>query len=73
MRKRLGLFLKQPSIDALVSMGVYSINYHAWSQMEMTWLLTNVQQITILQIHFNTDSLDFNNTFYLIVFHMFIP
>jgi hypothetical protein len=32
MRKRLGLFLKQPSMDALVSMGGYSINYHEWSQ-----------------------------------------
>lgn len=46
MRKRLGLFLKQPSIDALVSMGVYSINYHAWSQMEMMCLPTNTQQKT---------------------------
>jgi hypothetical protein len=44
MRKRLGLFLKQPSMDALVSMGVYSINYHALSQMEMICLFPNAQQ-----------------------------
>jgi len=44
MRERLGLFLKQPSMDALVSMGGYSINYHALSQMEMICLFSNAQQ-----------------------------
>jgi len=59
MRERLGLFLKQPSMDALVSMGGYSINYHALSQMEMICLFSNAQQKTPLQTHCNTDGLDF--------------
>jgi hypothetical protein len=71
MRKRLGLFLKQPSMDALVSMGGYSINYLALSQMEMTGLLIITSQKTLLQTHCNTDGLEFNNKPYLIVFYMF--
>lgn len=72
MRKRLGLFLKQPSMDALVSMEGYSINYHALSQMEMICLFTNAQQSTPSQTQCNTDGLDFNNIIYLIVFYTFI-